>query len=150
LNSPFLEGLIQDRREVSPGFRKGIHSHSLNFPNIHTPGERDKYGDAVTGYGGPRIPDSKKAKPRAHAEEQRRGRDVHANYMVDQNVVKGLRLQSRASCSSLILSGHLLDYIARGQLEFRENSGAFRLTLSENRLGLYEKSLITSNAAWIR
>jgi hypothetical protein len=39
------------------------------------------------------------------------------------------------------------DYIARGQLEFRENSMAFRLTFTENRLGLNEKSLITSDAA---
>jgi hypothetical protein len=53
------------------------------------------------------------------------------------------------SCSSLILSGRLLDYIPRVQLEFRENSGAFRLTLSEKRLGLHEKSLITSGTAGI-
>jgi hypothetical protein len=52
-------------------------------------------------------------------------------------------------CSSLILSGCWLDYIAGGQLEFRENSGAFQLTLSENRLGLHEKSLITSGTAGI-
>ena len=53
------------------------------------------------------------------------------------------------TCSSLIPSGRRLDYIPRVQLEFRENSGAFRLTLSENRLGLDEKSLITSDAAGI-
>jgi hypothetical protein len=41
-----------------------------------------------------------------------------------------------ARCSSLILSGRRLDYITRVQLEFGENSGTFRLTLSENRLGL--------------
>jgi hypothetical protein len=52
-------------------------------------------------------------------------------------------------CSGLILSGHLLDYIAWSQLGFRENSGAFGLTLSENRLGLHEKSLITSGTAGI-
>jgi hypothetical protein len=34
-------------------------------------------------------------------------------------------------CSSLILSGRRLDDIARVQLEFGENSGTFRLTLSE-------------------
>jgi hypothetical protein len=42
---------------------------------------------------------------------------------------------SGGRCSSLIISGHRLDYIARGQLEFRENSRAFRLTFTENRLG---------------
>ena len=35
------------------------------------------------------------------------------------------------SCSNLITWGRLLDYIPQVQLEFRENSGAFRLTLSE-------------------
>lgn len=54
-----------------------------------------------------------------------------------------------ATCSNLILSGRRLDYIARVQLEFGENSGTFRLTLSENRLGLSEKNLITSGAARI-
>ena len=51
--------------------------------------------------------------------------------------------------SSLILSGHLLDYIPAFQLAFGENSGTFRLTLSENRLGFGENSLITSGAAGI-
>jgi hypothetical protein len=37
-----------------------------------------------------------------------------------------------ATCSSLIISGRWLDYIARVQLEFGEKSRAFRLTLPEN------------------
>ena len=59
------------------------------------------------------------------------------------------RTQQDDRCSRLILSGHRLDYIAWGQLTFRENSGAFRLTLRENRLGFHEKSLITSDTAGI-
>jgi hypothetical protein len=35
LHGPFLEGLIQDRREVLPGFRKGIDCHDSNLPNFH-------------------------------------------------------------------------------------------------------------------
>jgi hypothetical protein len=53
------------------------------------------------------------------------------------------------TCSSLIISGRRLDYIARVLLAFGENSGTFRLTLSENRLGLPEKNLITSGDAGI-
>jgi hypothetical protein len=49
----------------------------------------------------------------------------------------------------LIISGYRLDYSTWGQLEFGENSRAFRLTLSENKLGLSEKSLITAGAAQI-
>jgi nucleoside-diphosphate-sugar epimerase len=59
----------------------------------------------------------------------------------------GKKLVTR--CSNLIISGRRLDYIARVQLAFGENSRAFRLTLSENTLGLDENSLITSDAAWI-
>jgi hypothetical protein len=58
-------------------------------------------------------------------------------------------LEVNIRCSSLIISGRLLDYIARVQLEFGEKSRAFRLTLPENRLGFGEKSLITSDVAWI-
>jgi TM2 domain-containing membrane protein YozV len=71
-------------------------------------------------------------------------------FYVRQTTLGALYFWLTVICSSLILSGHQFDYIAWGQLEFRENSGAFRLTLSENRLGLHEKSLITSGAAWIR
>jgi len=52
-------------------------------------------------------------------------------------------------CSSLIPSGRRLDYIPRVQLRFGENSGAFPLTLPENRPGFGENNLITSGAAWI-
>jgi len=53
------------------------------------------------------------------------------------------------TCSDLITSGRLLDYIPGFQLEFCENSCGFLLTLSENRLGLSEDNLITSGTAWI-
>ena len=58
-------------------------------------------------------------------------------------------LRGKLTCSSLILSKRRLDYIPWGQLGFRENHRAFRLTLSENRLGISENSLIISGAAEI-
>jgi hypothetical protein len=67
----------------------------------------------------------------------------------DMRRVLQLPESQKITCSSLILSGRRLDYIARVQLEFGENSGTFRLTLSENRLGISEKNLITSGAAGI-
>ena len=53
-------------------------------------------------------------------------------------------------CSNLITSERLLDYVPKGQLEFCENCGTFRLTLPENRLGLIENNLRTSDAAEIQ
>jgi hypothetical protein len=52
-------------------------------------------------------------------------------------------------CSSLIPSAYRLDYISWSRLAFRENKRAFRLTLSENRPGFAENSLIISGAAGI-
>jgi hypothetical protein len=47
----------------------------------------------------------------------------------DASVLLRQRPHVKPMCSSLIISGRLLDYIARVQLEFGENSGTFRLTL---------------------
>jgi hypothetical protein len=49
----------------------------------------------------------------------------------------------------LIPSACRLDYISWSRLAFRENKRAFRLTLSENRPGFAENSLIISGAAGI-
>jgi putative transposase len=76
-----------------------------------------------------------------------RRRDKAAAKTFFRKLLKGLRYVPRViitdklasySCSSLIPSGHRLDYIPRVQLEFRENRGVFRPTLSEHTLGLNE------------
>ena len=54
------------------------------------------------------------------------------------------------TCSDLISSGVLLDYILGLRLELCEKSGAILLTLQENRLGLSNGSLITSESACIQ
>jgi hypothetical protein len=68
-----------------------------------------------------------------------------------EQVIRGTGpfLDVTPSCSSLIPSGRRLDYIPGVQLGFGENSGAFPLTLPENRPGFGENNLITSGAAWI-
>jgi hypothetical protein len=53
------------------------------------------------------------------------------------------------SCSDLITSARLLDYIPGVQLAFCENSGSLLLTLPDNMLGFSEKSLITSSSTCI-
>ena len=53
------------------------------------------------------------------------------------------------TCSSLITSGPLLDYIVPFQLALAENDTTVLLTLFENVLGLRENNLITSGAARI-
>jgi hypothetical protein len=51
------------------------------------------------------------------------------------------------TCSSLITSGRLLDYMTSFQLEFTENIAGVLLTLSKNMLGLIENSLRTWSCA---
>jgi hypothetical protein len=63
--------------------------------------------------------------------------------------VRFLAFAATSTCSDLIPSGHLLDYIPAFQLEFFENSGSLLLTLANNKLGFSEKNLITSAAAGI-
>jgi hypothetical protein len=46
-------------------------------------------------------------------------------------------------------SEHPRDYLLGFQLAFGKNRGAALLTLPENMLGLRQKNLITSGAAWM-
>jgi hypothetical protein len=49
--------------------------------------------------------------------------------------INSLRSQESSSCSDLITSGRLLDYIAPFQFALRENRGTLLLTFTENILG---------------
>jgi hypothetical protein len=64
--------------------------------------------------------------------------------------IRQLAGHHRSTCSDLISSGARLDYITDFNLDYVRIAGAVLLTLRENRLGLSDYSLITSDAARIK